>query len=197
MVGAMTYDADMRTSDRSLFEVALGDAAFSDLPEAIRAIHDRRPSKEFRGEATIRRGSGLIATAVNWMFGFPKAGERVPTSVRIERTAQGETWTRRFGNAVFQSRLTPPPSKSPGWITERVGPLSFDIDLDARLGRLYYPIGFMRIGSIPLPWFITPRSDTVEHLTGADTFYFSIHVKLPVFGLLIAYEGWLEDATKS
>jgi hypothetical protein len=44
-----------------------------------------------------------------------------------------------------------------------------------------------------LPSFLTPRSDTVEHLTMDDRFFFSVKVELPIIGHLVTYEGWLLD----
>ncbi|MCZ7861797.1 DUF4166 domain-containing protein [Agrobacterium salinitolerans] len=177
----------------SLYEEVLGPTAFLALPAPIRALHDTRPSKRFEGMTTIRRGYGLVTGLAARLFGLPAAGDNVPTSVVIECDAHGETWTRHFGGSVLRSRLTRPSVRKPGRITESVGRVSFDIDLDACLGRLYYPIGRAKIGSSPLPWFLTPRRDTVEYLTGDDKFHFSVKVVLPVFGHLITYEGWLED----
>lgn len=178
----------------SIYERALGKASFDALPEAIRALHDRRVEKRFEGMATIRRSYGLFGHLIGRVFGLPHAGEGIPTSVRITRIEDGETWERRFGDQVLRSHLSLPRDGKPGRITERFGSVSFDIDLDARLGRLYYPVGRARIGWLQLPRFLTPRSDTVEHLTGDDSFYFSVKVELPFIGHLVTYEGWLLDA---
>ncbi|MCV9963622.1 DUF4166 domain-containing protein [Pararhizobium sp. BT-229] len=186
----------MTATDLSLYERALGKASFDDLPAAIRALHDRRSEKRFTGLATVRRRYGLFGHLIGWLFGFPHTGEGIPTSVEITRTQDGETWERRFGDQVLRSSLSLPADGKPGRITESLGGVSFDIDLDARLGRLYYPVGLARIGRFPLPWFLTPRSDTVEHLTGDDRFYFSVKVDLPFVGHLVTYEGWLLDASE-
>jgi hypothetical protein len=186
----------LTATDLSLYERALGKAAFDDLPAAIQALHDRRSEKRFTGLATVRRGYGLFGHLIGWAFGLPHAGDNVPTSVTIMRMREGETWERRFGDQVLRSRLSLPADGKPGRITESLGGVSFDIDLDARLGRLYYPVGRARIGRFPLPWFLTPRSDTVEHLTGDDRFYFSVKVALPFVGHLMTYEGWLLEASE-
>jgi hypothetical protein len=178
----------------SIFELALGTTSFYALPDAIRAVHDRRVAKKFSGFATVRRSQGMFGSLIGWVFGLPQASEGVPTTVSITRSSDGETWERRFGEQVLVSCLSLSRGGRPGRVTERFGVVSFDIDLDARLGRLYYPVGRARIGGIPLPRFLTPRSDTVEHLTGDDNkFYFSVKVEVPLIGHLITYEGWLLD----
>ncbi|MCS4089683.1 DUF4166 domain-containing protein [Rhizobium sp. BK176] len=185
----------MSNQEPSLFEQELGKASFDALPAAIRALHDRRTDKRFTGVATIRRSYGLFGHLIGWAFDLPHTGDDVPTSVTIKRTDVGETWERLFGDQVLRSRLSLPTDGKTGRITEKLGVISFDIDLDARLGRLYYPVGRARIGRIPLPSFMTPRSDTVEHLTTDDRFYFSVKVEIPFIGHLVTYEGWLLDTT--
>lgn len=184
----------MRDHEPSLYERALGKVAFDTLPSAIRALHDRRIEKRFTGVATIRRSDGLFGHLIGRAFKLPQTGNDVPTWVTITRTAIGETWERHFGDQVWRSQLSLPVDGKPGRITEKVGVVSFDVDLDARLGRLYYPVGRARIGWLPLPWFMTPRSDTVEHLTMDDRFFFSVKVELPIIGHLVTYEGWLLDS---
>lgn len=194
-LAALSSDGGLVVSP-SIFETALGEG-FNDLPEPIKAVHDRRARKRFTGKATIRRSYGLLLNAIAAWIGFPKAGEDIEVEVIIERTADGEVWTRRFGDNIFRSHLSLPENGRPGRIVERFKFLSFDIDLDNRLGRLYYPIGRGRIGPFPLPLLLNPRSDTVEHLTTGDKFYFSVKIELPFVGHLVTYEGWLLDATAS
>jgi hypothetical protein len=179
--------------EQSLFEKVLGES-FAELPSVIRKVHDSRISKRFEGRAIVTRGEGMIAKLIGMAFGFPGSGENIPTVVTIERYGEKETWTRQFGSATFRSYLSPAQDNRPGGITERFGFLSFDIDLGAHLGRLYYPVVKGRIGPIPLPRVLTPRSDTVEHQGGEDgRFHFSVKIALPFFGHLVSYSGWLID----
>ncbi|MEZ2223294.1 DUF4166 domain-containing protein [Rhizobium sp. RCC_161_2] len=179
--------------EQSLFERVLGEN-FAALPSAIRRVHDSRISKRLEGRATVTRGDGIVAKLIGMAFGFPGSGDDIPTTVTIERRGDKETWTRQFGSAAFRSYLSPAPGNRPGGVTERFGLLSFDIDLGERLGRLYYPVVKGRIGPIPLPRFLTPRSDTVEQLGLEDgRFHFSVNIDLPFFGHLVSYSGWLAD----
>jgi hypothetical protein len=179
--------------EQSLFERVLGEN-FAELPSAIRKVHDSRISKRLEGRATVTRGDGIVAELIGMAFGFPTSGKDIPTTVIIERQGDKETWTRQFGSATFRSYLSPAPGNGPGGITERFGFLSFDIDLGERLGCLYYPVVKGRIGPIPLPRFLTPRSDTVEQLGMEDgRFHFSVKIDLPFFGHLVSYSGWLVD----
>ena len=180
-------------AEQSLFERVLAEK-FAELPPATRKVHDSRIFKHFEGRATVTRGDGIIARLIGMAFGFPGSGEDIPTLVTIERCGDKETWIRRFGSATFRSHLSPAPGNRHGGITERFGFLSFDIDLSTRLGRLYYPVIRGRIGPVPLPRFLTPRSDTVEQLgTDDGRFHFSVKIDLPFFGHLVSYSGWLID----
>lgn len=176
----------------SVFQLALG-RAFHELPLPIQRFHDNRQHKTFEGRASIRRSFGLIPNLVAWLFKLPLAGHDVPTTVTVERLEGGERWTRTMGRSVFVSHVTADP-KTSGVITETLGPVHFDIPLDCRLGRLYFPVSRARIGWFTLPWLLTPRSDTIEHLTFGDKFYFSVQIELPIIGHLISYDGWLEES---
>lgn len=176
----------------SIFEDALGEN-FITLPLAIQAIHDRREVKILKGKADIARGSSLIANLIANTFGFPKTAKELDVEVRIERTGDVELWNRHFGVHEMLSIMSRRPDAPKNQITESLGWLSFDIKLDARLGRLYYPISRARIGHFHLPSFLTPRSDTVEHVTADGNFYFSVRVVLPLLGEMISYSGWLKD----
>jgi hypothetical protein len=183
--------------EQSLFERVLG-TNFAALPSPIRKIHDSRICKRFEGRSTVTRGRGIAVNLIGMAVGFPASGGDIPTIVTIHRDGEKEIWTRQFGSAKFCSRLSSARRKR-GSITERFGFLSFDIDLDARGGCLYYPVARGRIGPIPLPWFLTPSSDTVEHQGAEDgRFHFSVKIALPFFGHLVSYEGWLaEDIARS
>lgn len=178
---------------QSLFERVLG-KTFAELPGAVRKMHDSRISKHFEGRATITRGGGIIAKLIGAALGFPGSGENIPTTVAIRRDGDRETWVRHFGRATFKSDMSPAPTNRSGRITERFGFLSFDIDLDARRGRLHYPVARCRIGPVALPRFLTPRSDTVEYRGTEDgRFHFSVKIDLPIFGHFISYNGWLVE----
>jgi hypothetical protein len=178
--------------ERSLFERVL-DKNFAALPSAIRKIHDSRIDKRFEGMSAVTRGRGMVVNLVGMAFGFPASGRDIPTIVTIQRDGEKENWTRQFRSAKFCSHLSPAQGKR-GGITERFGFLSFDIDLEARGGCLYYPVARGRIGPIPLPRFLTPSSNTVEHQGSEDgCFHFSVKIALPFFGHLVSYEGWLAE----
>jgi hypothetical protein len=187
----------MQQVEQSLFERALG-KTFAGLPSTVRKIHDTRIYKRFEGRSTVTRGHGMVVNLIGTAFGFPKSRRDIPTIVTIQRDGQKEIWTRQFGSAKFGSLLSPAQGKR-GVMTERFGLLSFDIDLEARGGCLYYPVARARIGPILLPWFLTPSSETVEQQGLEDgRFHFSVKIALPFFGHLVSYEGWLvEEAARS
>jgi Domain of unknown function (DUF4166) len=172
--------------EQSLFESVLG-KNFAGLPSAIRKIHDSRIYKRFEGRSTVTRRRGMVVNLTGKVVGFPESGREIPTIVAIQRDGVTEIRICQFGSARFGSLLSPTQGK-------RGGLLSFDIDLEARDSCLYYPVARGRIGPMPLPRFLTPGSDTVEHQGPEDgRFCFSVKIALPFFDHLVSYEGWLVE----
>ncbi len=184
---------EKRVTSPPLFREALG-AGFDALPGPVKALHDGRVRKRFKGKGRVERSYGLLLNLIAACLRLPRAGENLDIEVSIKRGENQEIWERTFEGRKFSSIVSRAAGTIPGRITETFGPLSFDIDLDNRLGRLYYPVGRARIGALRLPRILTPRSDTVEHLTATDQYHFSVKIELPLLGHLITYEGWLEDA---
>ena len=73
-----------------LYRRMLGDA-WDRLAAPIRALHELSGEKVVTGEATVIRGRGPLAWLAGLVMGFPRAGERVPVTVEIHRTARRRT----------------------------------------------------------------------------------------------------------
>ncbi len=173
-----------------LLERALG-ADAATMPMAWRrlgAIHDL---DHFAGEASVTRGDTALARWVGAAFGFPPAAASVPVEVTKQKTAQGETWTRRFGDHAFRSRLSRRPDDARGVIRERFGPFSFTIRLEVKEGRVVWPVVAWRCLGIPMPAFLAPRSESIEYVDEQGRFCFDVALSAPLAGLIVRYRGWL------
>jgi len=172
---------------RGPFETALGDR-FALMPEAVRASHRAGPVTHLRGEAEVLGATGLARLAAG-PFGFPGATKEAPTEVVKRMTAQAsETWERRVGRARFRSRIA---ANGPGRVTERFGPFTFDLAVEADATGMRLSIKGWRIGPLPMPAFLAPRSDATERVGPDGAFTFDVPIAAPLLGRLTHYKGWL------
>ncbi|MEP7210139.1 MAG: DUF4166 domain-containing protein [Alphaproteobacteria bacterium] len=175
---------------RSPFEMAL--ASFATLPEAVQRAHRAGPVVHFSGTAEVDGASGLAAIAAR-LFGFPRSANAAPVTVEKRTLAQGrEIWTRSIGGSRFRSDIC---YKSPGMVTERFGPFAFDLALSAGPeGHVMRIVGW-RIGVLPLPRFLAPKSVAAESQTAAGRFAFDVPISAPLLGRLTRYRGELDQSS--
>ena len=172
----------------SPFERALG-ARFVQAPAPVVRAHRAGPVARTSGAARIMPPGSPLAAFIARCVGFPRAGVETPVRVTMRLGASGvETWRREFGDQRFQSELT---YRGPGVVRERFGPFSFDMKLDADVASLSIEVIGWRIGFLPLPLWLAPRSRAVESADAAGRFHFDVPVTLPLLGRLTHYSGWL------
>ena len=171
-----------------IFRQVLG-PDFDHLPDAVKTTHDAVTPRIFNGLASVTRGGGLQARIAALLFRFPQSADDVEVEVTKIPTQQGETWVRRFGANTFQSYLR----ATPRGMTERFGPLTFQLDVQIQHGMLHFPVAKGRFWFIPIPRFMLPESIATE----ADidgTFQFDVLLKSPTGATLVHYKGWLKQA---
>jgi hypothetical protein len=193
---AITTRTDFQTMAGCLFATGLGAKAYAALPPAVRAFHDGAAAPVWAGRAEISTGDGLIARIIARIIGLPKAGKDVPLRVSVDRSMSPgkeqrftETWTRNFGGQCFSSEMSVSASSK---VTERFGPLTFALGLAMGDDGLLFPVTGGRIGPLPLPRFLMPRSEAREFQDDEGRFRFDVRLSLPLFGVLAHYQGWLK-----
>jgi NAD(P)-dependent dehydrogenase (short-subunit alcohol dehydrogenase family) len=171
----------------TLFQAALGEA-WRDLPSTVRRLHDVHDVESCSGRATVERGRSLPARLAAWFFRFPEAGEDVPVTVTMARTATGETWERNFAGRRFKSHLAP---SGPGRIRERFWVFDYEQDLPVRDGALHFPVRRGWCLGVPIPGPLLPRSDALE-FERDGVFHFDVALSAPLGGgLIVRYRGFL------
>ena len=172
-----------------LFARLLG-ADWETLACAVRQAHAGIETVTLTGRARGRGAPGLPAL-VRRLQGMPSPGLHA-TTVVIAPTANGERWTRRFGDRTFASVIAP--AKDDLWtFEETAGALTF------RFGAAPYPGGFCwtfegwRLGQIPLPraWGPRVRARTVSQ---DGVYRFRVVVAHPWLGVIFGYAGRLSAA---
>jgi hypothetical protein len=64
--------------------------------------------------------------------------------------------------------------------------------ISAENGALSMTVIGWRIGPLPLPSFLAPRSTATESADAEGRFHFDVPIALPIIGRLTHYAGWLE-----
>ena len=178
-----------RPDQPGLFARLLG-ADWETLPYAVRQAHAGIETVTLTGRARGRGAPGLPAL-VRRLQGMPSPGIHA-TTVVIAPTANGERWTRRFGDRTFASMIAPA-RDDPWTFEETAGPLTFRFDAAPYPGGFCWTFEGWRLGPIPLPraWGPRVRARTV----GQDGGYrFRVLVAHPWLGVIFGYAGRLSAA---
>jgi hypothetical protein len=175
--------------DLPIYRQVLGDA-FDRLPPQIRALHDDTRSRQWQGRAQVRRGTGLIASALARVFGFPHGTADIPVTVRFDTDKGRETWRRQFGEARFSSVQKPGQGRHHRLMMERFGPITVALALVVKDDRLFLvPRSWSCLG-LPLPGFLRPKGNSFEAEVDGK-FRFDVEIAAPLIGLIVAYQGEL------
>jgi len=177
-----------RTGRTPLIAASLG-PAFDSLPDAIQRMHATPGTLRLVGEAAVEGAETAPGRWIARVFGFLPAADAVPVAVEMAATPEGEDWTRSFGGRRFRSRMRP--HERPGFIREGFGPFAFDLALSAGPDALRMRVEGWRIGRMPLPRRLAPRSHAEETVDAAGRFHFEVPISVPLVGRLVRYSGWL------
>lgn len=180
---------ETEVSRGALFARALG-LAFETLPEPIRALHETPGRSVWRGRAMTEGATSPLAALVARIVGFPGEQTDCEAEVRIDAEGDRSIWWRRIGGRSFSSVLSRPAEG--GRVVERFGPLSFRLRLVPEGEWLTYIVEGWRMGPIPLPRALAPRTRTHERIDAEERFVFDVEISAPLIGRLVRYCGWLE-----
>ena len=172
----------------SLFQRVIG-PRFLELPPELQRIHDDRPHVMLAGVCDVERGANPLIALIALMASLPPTGGKVRTTVRIDRDAHGETWTRNFGGHQMRSRLW----TSDGLLMERLGLVKLAFNLQVETDRIEWRVARARVMGLRLPagWFSSARA--TEQVIGGE-YRFDVRVTMPIVGLLVNYRGTLVES---
>ncbi|PSJ43665.1 saccharopine dehydrogenase [Sphingomonas deserti] len=160
---------------------------FDALAPPVRAFHAVLGDTGAAGRAIVRRGRNPVARLIAALFRFPPAGEHALHVTVRERNGE-EIWTRDFGGRRFESML----KERGGLLVEHFGLLRFGFDLPlGDDGGLKMVMRRWWLGPMRLPLAIAPKAPAREWAEDGR-FCFDVAIALPLVGLVVAYEGWLE-----
>lgn len=169
----------------SPFETALG-GDFSKLPTSVQAAHRSGPVTRLSGHARVEGATSSLGKFLAHLFGFPPTQDRVALRVTKRHMGEVETWTRDFGGRRMRSRLS---ALGPGRVRESFGPFHFDMAVSADATGLTMRVVGWKLGPLPLPAFLAPRSTATETGAGPARYHFDVPIAAPLLGRLTHYSG--------
>jgi uncharacterized protein DUF4166 len=169
-----------------LYRRVLG-SRFDELPGRVRELHDLDGVRVWNGRASVERGKSLPSRIAGALSGLPPEGPDQPLSVTFEPVGTSEVWLRRFGSALFRSVQY----ERGGFLRERAGPTTFVFTVLASAEGLALRLDGFRVIGVPLPRLLHPAVRTFE-CEREGRYEFEVEARLPLFGLLVRYAGWLE-----
>ncbi len=173
-----------------VFETALGAAAWQELADTTRVIHQVQPGIVLKGEANITAAETFVGRFVAKLFGFPPAGEQVPVTVIIECDGSRELWHRQFGDKIMASVMTVATGYRQS-VEEHFGPFSFRLKLENGFFGLNMVMDGVRVGPVRLPNFLKPDISATERVDDQGRHQFDVRIAKWPLGLLVHYRGWL------
>lgn len=175
--------------DAPILAQAMGNA-FDAVPSLVRHIHTPAPKVQLAGRVDIDGAETWVGGWIARLVGFSPSAKDLPATVTIERVAQEEIWTRRFGDASFASRMS---ASIFGGLTEAFGPIALALDAQPTQRGFSLAVKGWRLGPIPLPRFFMPRARANAGIDDDGRYTFDVWIGMPLVGRLVHYRGWLTE----
>jgi hypothetical protein len=171
----------------TLFPSVLG-AEFAALDPCLRWVHSGE-SRRLQGTVTVVRGMSFLAGVLGALASLPSTMTDAPLEVRIERTREGEQWTRLFAGG---NRMVSTLQRDGELLVEKLGPATLRFRLSTRSGGMQWALdGIAALGiALPLRWFRI--SATIGARDGR--YHFIVDSELRGAGRIVRYEGLLDAA---
>lgn len=177
-------------------------AEWNNLEARLQRFHSEATPRRGAGIFQIRHGGGRLARALAWLLRMPREGKDVCARLLVcdgDHSAVGkasaEVWERSFAGQTFTSFQSANPQ---GLLAERIALIELWFRLEASNHSLVFvPAGAaLALGRIRMR--IPPRLCPMVRgrVSASDEFSqrftVSVSLALPVFGLVLAYEGFIE-----
>ena len=173
-----------------LYQQVLGERWWA-LTELVRRAHEA--GEERRGHFLVSNGDRWVAKRLARWSRLPRSANAAATRLKITVEGTAQLWERQFGSDAFTTKQW---MGDGGRLVERFGAWELSFDLHVEQEALYYVqrctrlcVGRLRLR---LPPTCAPLVSASEASDGPDRVRVTVTVTLPLFGLLVGYDGFLE-----
>jgi hypothetical protein len=160
------------------------------LSESVRCAHS--VGREVNGVFRIMYGTGWAAKILARWSDLPQPADAADARLKILSEDAGERWERRFNCQAFATKQW---RGKDGVLVERFREWELYFKLRVEEGNLFYDQSGAKlcVGAlqIPMPHACAPHVFAKEIQDGAARVLVAVKVTLPLVGLLIVYEGYL------
>ncbi len=173
-----------------LYQRVLGNDWWA-LAEPVRRAH--AVGEESRGCFRVSHGEGWLARQLARWSHLPQPANAASTVLKIHEEGAGQRWERRFDGHAFTTRQWAEDGRH---LVERFRSWELHFELQVAEGTLSYVQrrARLRLGRLrlPLPLALAPCVSARETCDGPERVRVAVTVTLPLVGVLIAYEGFLD-----
>lgn len=156
------------------------------LPPAVQRLHDYNHEITYNGECDVIRGGNLFCRFVATILSLPPNGQNYSLKVHFKKEGGAEHWTRYFGDQQFYSKQW----DQAGILFEKINITTLAFKIDVSDQALNLALKQVYVLGLPIGWLFKPKVIARESERNGD-FIVNVEVHLPLFGLLIKYDGWL------
>lgn len=175
-----------KLEDETLYKRYLGER-YKTLPKAVQELHDYTDEVLYEGKGDVVRGSNPFCQFICGIMALPPTGKDQKVSVHFKQDGGAEHWTRHFEKKKYYSKQWDQNNR----LYEKIGPTTFVFDIDASEEKLSLNLEKLYSFGIRSDWLFKPKV-VAQETDKNGIFHFYIEAHLPLFGLLIKYDGWLK-----
>lgn len=157
------------------------------LPKALQALHST--GGFYSGRCSVTPGRGWLAKLALRFAGMPFGGDDIPVRLGVEKEGSAWIWTRDFDGHITRSQLTL--DQDMGCVREQFGQVCVWLKPVVANERLEIQILRLSMLRVAFAKVLLPQSKTVEWQDDDGRFRFDVAARMPFFGDLIRYKGWL------
>ncbi len=156
------------------------------LPKVVQHLHHYKDEVTYSGQCDVVRGRNPFCRSLAAILSLPPNGTGQPLRVHFKKDGGAEHWTRYFGDKKFYSKQW----DQDGVLYEKINITTLAFHIDANEEALNLKLKQVYVLALPVGWLFKPKVIARESDQN-DNFIVNVEVHLPLFGLLVKYDGWL------
>lgn len=175
----------------SLYAALLG-SAWTGLSPPVRTIHGG-PGVRASGRFRVTLARRVLAPKLRRLCGLPRSAADCAVVLEVTGTAGQERWLRTFDGRPLRTRQRASPR---GLLLERFRGLELAFSLRPHQGGIEYLQETAAVCAgplrLPLPRWLSPIIAAREWPDDGGRIRVEVHIRLPGFGELMVYDGWIQ-----